>query len=190
MVYIPVVFNGGQYNSLIALALSKAGAQTKLIENTSSLSDFSLADGVVIGGGPWSLPSDYDKLSNLASILTDLSIPILGVCLGHQLIAMRFGGKIGPAKTPEFGKVVITIQDPKSPLIRNMDTTFIAWTSHNDEVQILPKDFKIIGSSEHCITQIVENSAKKIWGIQFHAEVSHTPKGDIIYQNFTDIVRT
>jgi GMP synthase (glutamine-hydrolysing) len=190
MVYIPVIFNGGQYNSLIALALEKAGAQTKLIDNTTDYDELSKADGLVIGGGPWSLPNDIEKLKILARALPRLSIPILGVCLGLQLIAHTFGGKIGPAKIPEYGKVVIEIKDPSSPLVQEMGSPFVAWSSHNDEVQQLPNGFNIVGSSEHCDTQIVENRIKKIWGIQFHAEVSHTPQGGFIYKNFTQIVKS
>ena len=189
MVYIPVIFNGGQYNSLIALALEKAGVKTKLVDNKTTKSELASADGVVIGGGPWSLPTDLDKLGNLPEAIKDLSIPVLGVCLGHQLISLLYGGKIGIAKIPEFGKVAIHIVDPSSPLIQHMGNSFTAWTSHNDEVQTLPPGFKIVGSSEHCDTQIVENLDKKIWGIQFHAEVSHTPLGEHIYQNFVNIVR-
>jgi GMP synthase (glutamine-hydrolysing) len=189
MVYIPVVFNGGQYNSLIALALEKSGVKTKLIDNKKPQSELKAADGVVIGGGPWSLPNDLEKLGSLPDSLKELSIPILGVCLGHQLVSLVYGGTIGIAEIPEFGKVTINIIDPSSQLIQNMGNSFIAWSSHNDEVQNLPSDFKIVGSSEHCKTQIVENIAKKIWGIQFHAEVSHTPLGEHIYRNFVKIVR-
>ncbi|MHA1713958.1 MAG: GMP synthase subunit A [Candidatus Ranarchaeia archaeon] len=189
MVYIPVVFNGGQYNSLIALALERTGVKTKLVENTASKSEFIEADGIIIGGGPWSLPQDLSKLGSIPVYLKELSVPILGVCLGHQLIALVYGGTIGTAKVPEYGKVRIKITDPSSPLVQDMGESFIAWSSHNDEVQKLPSGFKIIGSSEHCKTQIVENRDKKIWGIQFHAEVSHTPKGEHIYKNFIDIVK-
>ena len=106
------------------------------------------------------------------------------------MISLVYEGTIGPGTIPEYGKVDIEIKIPTSPIVQGMGQRFIAWTSHNDEVKQLPKGFQIVGSSEHCLTQIVESPVQKIWGIQFHAEVSHTPKGKYIYQNFVHIVKS
>ncbi|MHA1917459.1 MAG: glutamine amidotransferase-related protein, partial [Candidatus Ranarchaeia archaeon] len=173
MVFIPVIFNGGQYNSLIALALEKAGAKTDILPNTSTRESFSDADGLVIGGGPYSLVNEIEKLGEIPNYIKTLDIPVLGLCLGHHLIGSMYGGKIGKAPGPEFGKIEIKIIDPESVLVKGLPEKFIVWGSHNDEVSVLPEGFHVVADSETCNVEIMEHDSKQIYGIQFHPEVSH-----------------
>ncbi len=189
MVFIPVIFNGGQYNNLIALALEKAGATTDLFPNTAPRSAFHNADALVVGGGPYSLISEQDKLGELPHYLAKLDIPTLGLCLGHQLMGVVFGGEIGRAPGPEFGKVQVRVLNPDSPLVMGMPEKFLVWASHNDEISILPKGFEVVADSQTCHVEIMQNLKKSFFGIQFHPEVKHTPLGQKLFENFVNLVR-
>jgi GMP synthase (glutamine-hydrolysing) len=189
MVFIPVIFNGGQYNNLIALALEKAGAKSDLLPNTTPRSAFSHADALIIGGGPYSLVSEIDKLGEIPNYITDLEIPTLGLCLGHQLMGKMFGGEIGEAPGPEFGKVEVRVIKPESPLLVGFPDKFLVWASHNDEVSVLPQGFEVVADSKTCNVEIMQHTAKPLFGIQFHPEVKHTPLGQKIFENFVKIVK-
>ncbi|MHA2059535.1 MAG: GMP synthase subunit A [Candidatus Ranarchaeia archaeon] len=189
MVFIPVIFNGGQYNNLIALAIEKAGGKSDLLPNTTPRSAFNNADAIVIGGGPYSLVSEIEKLGEIPNYLTNLDIPTLGLCLGHQLMGKMFGGAIGKAPGPEFGKVEVRVTKPESPLLTGLPSKFKVWASHNDEVSILPQGFEVVADSETCNVEIMEHATKPFFGIQFHPEVKHTPLGQNIFENFVNFVK-
>ena len=118
-----------------------------------------------------------------------LDIPIFGICAGHQFMAMHYGGSAHPATNPEFGAVEITTTDD-SILFQNTPTTQQAFTSHNDEVDIVPSDFIITASSETCSVQAMECADKHRFGVQFHPEVTHTEHGPRIIANFVEYCRT
>ena len=113
-------------------------------------------------------------------------IPILGICFGHQIISKEFGGKVRESKYREFGLVKIKkIAD--SELTNNFFTkkgNSNVWMSHSDQVVKLPKNFKIVGSSENSKLSIIENKKKNLYGIQFHPEVTHTQNGNKLIKNF------
>ena len=112
-------------------------------------------------------------------------IPILGICYGLQLIAKLFGGKIKSSKKKrEFGRAFI-YKNRNSLLIQNfLKKNHTVWMSHEDAVIKLPKDFKNIASTKQSKLTIIENTKKKIYGVQFHPEVTHTKHGDQIFKNF------
>ena len=119
------------------------------------------------------------------SKILKLGMPVLGICFGHQIIAKEMGGKVKSAKHREFGLAKVT-ELKKSKLTKNF---FIkgnsdVWMSHADQVTKLPKNFNIIARSNNSKLCIIENIKKKVFGIQFHPEVSHTKNGKIILKNF------
>ena len=114
------------------------------------------------------------------------NVPILGICFGHQVISKELGGRVKQAKQREFGFAKL-ISLSKSRLTKdffNKKGSNSVWMSHADEVTKLAKGFKVIAKTETSKFSIVENSSKKIYGIQFHPEVTHTEKGKIILRNF------
>tara|TARA_B100000886_G_scaffold214698_1_gene148856 strand:+ start:456 stop:2015 length:1560 start_codon:yes stop_codon:yes gene_type:complete len=139
--------------------------------------------GIILSGGP--LNVYQNKKVKFSKSFLSLNIPILGICFGHQIISKELGGKVKQAKSREFGLVKV-IKVKKSILTQNFFSKKFAkvWMSHGDEVIKLPKGFKVIAKSSNSKLCMIENSKKKIYGIQFHPEVSHTINGKIILKNF------
>ena len=110
---------------------------------------------------------------------------MLGICFGHQIISKELGGKVKQSKSREFGLAKVK-KVKESILTKDFFTKNEnnVWMSHADEVTRLPKDFKVIGKTNNAKFCIVENSKKKLFGIQFHPEVTHTTKGKILLKNF------
>ena len=111
---------------------------------------------------------------------------MLGICYGLQLIAKMFGGKIKPSKKKrEFGRASL-LKKKTSPLIKKYLTKKkFVWMSHEDAVVKLPKNFKIVASTKDSKLTIIENASKKIYGVQFHPEATHTDNGQVIFKNFS-----
>jgi GMP synthase (glutamine-hydrolysing) len=147
------------------------------------------ADALVLSGGaPRVSGGDVLLLGNLGSYLDELDIPILAICVSHQFMGMHFGGKAGPADTPEFGKTEIEVID-HGVILKGLPERFIAWESHNDEVKVPPKGFKVLARSEACAVQVMEHETRPLFGIQFHPEVEHTQHGYDIFKNFIEVCR-
>ncbi|HLD19043.1 MAG TPA: glutamine-hydrolyzing GMP synthase, partial [Candidatus Nanoarchaeia archaeon] len=116
-------------------------------------------------------------------------IPILGICYGEQLIAKYAGGTVLAGKLKEFGKKELVVRKT-GRLLKNLSKKEQVWMSHGDLVTELPKDFEILGATDSCPIAAFENENRKLYGIQFHAEVVHTLSGTQILKNFVfDICR-
>lgn len=187
---IPVVNVRGQYNHLITRSLTDLDVESKLIpiSITKMELDAMKADGIVMGGGPQRIGYEEAKLQDLSNLIKELEIPILGICVTHQLIASVFGGKAGPAEYPEYGPVEVFV-DEENELFEGFDKSFKAWVTHNDEVIVLPKDFKVLAHSEKCKVQAMRHISKPIFGVQFHPEVVHTENGKLIFKNFVKVCK-
>ncbi len=185
---INVVDNGGQWTHREYRVLRDLGIECQIIANDSTSSDADNLDGLVLSGGAPSINDELDKLGNIGRFIEDHEYPILGICVGAQFIALHYGGKVGAASKPEFGKAEITVIE-NSRILKGVPKKIIAWENHNDEVKELPKDFVNIASSETCKIQVFEHRSKPIFGIQFHPEVNNTQYGKEIFQNFIEICR-
>ncbi|MGB9729275.1 MAG: GMP synthase subunit A [Thermoprotei archaeon] len=187
---IAVIGMSGQYNHLILRRVLELGGNAKffvsdVINDLSKLNGF---DGVIIGGGPLSVPF-YDKqlLNKFAIFLKTYRRPVLGICLGHQLISAAFGGEVGRAQYPEFGLTEINIIR-NNELFKGLPSKFSVWESHNDEVIKVPENIEILASSQKCNIEAISVKNMHIYGVQFHPEVEHTEYGKNIIKNFLDIV--
>ena len=121
--------------------------------------------------------------------MLDKNIPILGICYGLQLIAKLYGGKIKNSKKKrEFGRAFLYNKNYSLLTKKYLDKKRSVWMSHEDAVVKLPKNFKIIGSTSNSKLTIIENSKKKIYGVQFHPEVTHTENGKQIFKNFLFLI--
>ena len=118
--------------------------------------------GLILGGGP-----SIDDVGNAAEYIKHFDVPILGICLGHQLIAKTFGGDVSTSSTESYAQVEIDIAKSEG-LFKGIESPMAVWSSHKDEVNTLPDNFEVLG-------------------IQFHPEVHHTPKGEEIFKNFYEI---
>jgi GMP synthase (glutamine-hydrolysing) len=149
------------------------------------------ADALVMGGGPQSVRSLgalTGELRDASNLMTKIKLPLLCICVTHQLMATTFGGTTNLAKRPEFGPVEVSVSD-EDTILKGLKPSFTAWESHNDEIVAAPPGFKILANSDNCTVQAMRHEEKDVFGVQFHPEVSHTTKGVDIFKNFLKIVR-
>jgi len=179
---IAVLDFGGQYAHLIANRIRKLGVFTRIFLPDCSVEQLSNVKGIIFSGGPTSVYSPEAPQFN--EDILNANVPILGICYGHQLIAQSLGGKVSPGKINEYGISDMQIAKSDSPLLKNIPTKNRAWMSHGDQVSKLPNGFRVVASTNDCEFAAVENSERKIYGIQFHPEVKHTEYGDTLLGNF------
>ena len=192
MTVIPVVYVKGQYNHLIARRLQELGVESQLVPPSTPLSKLRAmgSDALVMGGGPQSvrsLASLPQELKDASNLMRESKLPMLCICVTHQLMATTFGGKTNLAKKPEFGPVEVYVSD-EDTILNGLKPSFTAWESHNDEVVTLPPGFKALASSDNCKIQAMRHERMNIFGVEFHPEVSHTPKGVDVFKNFLTVV--
>lgn len=189
MVKILVIDNGGQWTHREWRTLKYLDIQTKIIPNNSPV-ELILSenpDGIVLSGGSPRIGLD-GKLGNCGELIDKSDFPVMGICAGHQFIARHFNGKVEPSKIPEFGKVELKLIK-KDPLFNKIPNTSIIWTSHNDEVTILPDNFYNLGITENCEFQVIKHKSREIYGLQFHPEVEHTDYGNQFFKNFINLCK-
>ena len=177
------MFFGGQYNHLILKNLSEMGIETRNIEvyEEPEMVD-SEFDGIILGGGPQTLPRDLNSLGNSPKFSL-LNKPVLGICLGHQLLSLMHGGELGKSTVPEFGNTIIEIIN-EDTVFKGIKGKLKVWESHNVEVIKPPNGFSVIASSNNTKVQAISNERIGKFGVQFHPEVKHTEKGKEILENF------
>ena len=180
---------GSQVTKLIARRIRELGVFSEIVtpEKVSKITNYRNIKGFVFSGGPSTVTGK--KYQRIPKEIFKKNIPILGICYGLQLISKIFGGKIKPSKKRrEFGRAIL-IKRRNSPLTKNfLDKKKSVWMSHEDAVVKLPKNFKIIASTKDSKLTIIENSKNRIYGVQFHPEVTHTEKGKQIFKNFLFLI--
>ena len=141
--------------------------------------------GVILSGGPSSVLDKTSPKIKKKDIdyLIEKGIPVLGVCYGLQLLAYYYGGKIHKSKHREYGHTKIKISSA-GKLFKGTPKKLVVWMSHGDSVDFMPKEFKVTSKSESNIVSSFENDKLKLYAIQFHSEVNHTEKGEVILKNF------
>lgn len=178
-----VVFNfGGQYAHLIARRVRELGVKSELVSPDIKIEELKKLSpqAIILSGSPFSV---YDKNAPRPDPkIYELNIPILGICYGHQLIAYQLNEKVSPGKTKQFGKE--TLEIGKSSLFKGLSKKEIVWFSHGDHVDKIADGFEIIASTKSTRIAGQQNLSKKIFGIQFHPEVTHTQKGTAVLENF------
>ena len=186
---ILIIDFGSQLTKLIARRIRDIGAYSEVLtpKQISKLEDFDQIKGIILSGGPSTVTKK--KYESIPKKIFDLKIPILGICYGLQLISKIFGGKIKSSnKRREFGRAFL-IKKKHSLLTKNFfNTKQAVWMSHEDAVYKLPKNFKIIASTKNSKLTIIENTKQKIYGVQFHPEVTHTDNGKKILKNFVFLI--
>ncbi len=177
---------GSQYAHLIARRIRELGAYAIItdIKGVEDILSNSSVKAVVLSGGPLSAREFRDGLSLCGRVL-NLGIPVLGICLGHQLIAEYCGGTVEACKG-EFGKTVVRVVN-RDPLLRGWGDREVVWMSHRECVTALPDQAKALAVSESGYVAVFKLKGKPIYGVQFHPEVRHTPKGRTLLLNFLKI---
>ena len=175
---------GGQYNQLIARRVREQHVYAEIKPyNKISVDEIKGIGykGIIFTGGPNSV---YDELSpHYSADILNAGIPILGICYGCQLMAYMAGGEIRSAESgSEYGKTAVFTK--KKPLFKNVPYGSVCWMSHTDYVKTPPENFKIIANTAKCPCAAMCDEKRKLYGVQFHPEVTHTEYGKEMLSNF------
>ena len=187
---ILIVDFGSQFTQLIARRIRELGIFSEIISHKKIKSrdiDYT-GKGIILSGGPLNV-YQINKYSFDKKIIQK-GVPVLGICFGHQIISKLNGGKVKQSKHREFGLANITKKN-NSLLIKNLfkkKKSIKVWMSHADQVSKLPKNFKVIASSQNSKFAVVENKFKNYYGVQFHPEVTHTENGKKLISNFIFLI--
>lgn len=184
MIY--VLDYGSQYSHLITRRIRELGVYAELVPHNIPLLKLQTAEGIILSGGPQNLSKS--RSLRIDRKVFELGLPILGICYGMQLTAYELGGRVKAGKNREYGPTEIKIVK-KSPLFLGLSPKQMTWMSHGDQVVKLPKGFVSLASSQNCSCVAIANEKKKIYGLQFHAEVIHTKNGKRILENFLKIAK-
>ena len=165
MTRVDVIDNHGQFTHLEQRALRDMGVDVELVDNTTPPEEID-ADGLVLSGGP-----SIDRIGNCPDYL-NLDIPVLGICLGHQIIARELGGEVGEG---DYGGY---------PLVGSLAPETRVWASHADEVKRVPDGFVRTAESDVCGVEAMSDADRDLYGVQWHPEVAHTEEGEEVFENF------
>ena len=177
MTRIVVVDNHGQFTHLERRALRDLGIDTELVDNDVHPEGVE-ADGVVLSGGP-----SIERAGRSPDYL-DAGVPVLGICLGMQVMADALGGRVGPGEYGGYADVTVTIEDSDDPVVGPLAPETRVWASHADEVKELPEGFTLTGSSDVCAIESMSDTDRDLYGVQWHPEVAHTEEGEAVFEGF------
>jgi GMP synthase (glutamine-hydrolysing) len=180
---IAILDFGSQYGQLIARRVREQNVYSRIFPaciTAGELSNLPLK-GIILSGGPASVYAP--NAPRCDEEIFDLDVPILGICYGMQLGCQILGARITPAERREYGRTNLSIIDGRD-LLANLPENITAWASHGDQIDQLGGDFARLATTETCPYAAVKHKLKKFYGVQFHPEVSHTPKGPQILENF------
>ena len=183
---IVIIDFGSQITKLIARRIRDLGVYSEIVtlKNFIKLKNFENIKGLIFSGGPATVTKK--NFPNLPHDIFQKKIPILGICYGLQLITKTFKGLVSSGtKKREFGRALL-LKKKNSKLTKNFffNNKSFVWMSHQDVVTKLPKHFKQVAATKESRFTIIENEKEKIYGIQFHPEVTHTQNGKILIKNF------
>ncbi len=175
---------GSQYTQLIARRVRENKVFSKIIPYNTPAKEIAAMSpkGLILSGGPASVVAGKKSPYPDPKIFK-LGIPILGVCYGMQVIAEMLGGRVKHTKEREFGKVELFIDDNRG-LFSHLPGNFTCWASHADYVTKVPSGFNVSAHTTNTPIAAISNHKRKIFGVQFHPEVTHTERGDQIFSNF------
>ncbi len=174
---------GAQYSQLIARRVREAGVYCEIVPYDIAVEKIRAKNpkGIILSGGPKSVT--MPDAPKPADEVYQLNIPILGICYGGQLISQFFGGEVGKASSGEYGKAKMQIID-KEGIFKGLEDETTCWMSHFDLIEKAPKGFIVTASTPTCPVAAMRNTEKQMYGIQFHPEVEHTPRGKVMLKNF------
>ena len=179
-----VVDFGAQYAQLIARRVRECHVYSEIVPHNIPAAEVERRRpaGIILSGGPKSVYSvgapDVDPE------LFRLGVPVLGICYGQQLLAKSLGGEVTRTGVAEFGKTDLRVSAPDSVLFAEIPTEQQVWMSHNDAVTALPEGFRITAATAASPAAAFEDPERGFYGVQFHPEVAHTPRGMDLFKNF------
>jgi len=180
---IIVIDFGSQYSMLIARRVRECQVYCELVppdtpwERIASLNP----KGFILSGGPASVNEPGAPLA--PAYIYESHLPILGICYGMQVITKQLGGQVSPGTKQEYGHAILHLSDADSPLFAGLSTSSPVWMSHADRIEEMPPGFRVLAYTENSPFAVIGND-DRIFGLQFHPEVAHTPDGKTILKNF------
>ncbi len=175
---------GSQYTQVIARRIRECSVYSTILRFDTPAAEIARLKpaGIILSGGPSSVYAKDAPLPDRG--IFDLEVPILGICYGVQVFGHFLGGKVERGTKREYGKGTLTIRDKTCPLFKKLPKTLQVWNSHGDKLTKLPTGFKVVATSDNSEYSGLENRARRLYGIQFHPEVVHTPRGKDLLSNF------
>lgn len=178
---IDVVNNYGQFNHLIQRSL-RDRVESRLISNQTGVDEIQ-ADGLILGGGP-----TLQRAGRCQEYLNRLEIPVLGICLGMQLMGLTFGGRVETGSLGGYAHVEVEIIE-HDDILKGLPDRIRTWASHADQVVLLPENFQVLARSNVCDIEAMRHIHRPLYGVQWHPEVMHTQFGSETLENFIEICR-
>jgi GMP synthase (glutamine-hydrolysing) len=180
---ILIIDFGSQFNQLIARRVRESQVYCQIEPPNISILDIRKLkpEGIILSGGPSGI---YEKNSpKIDPAVFDLGIPVLGICYGMQFMVAALGGSVAQAQKREYGFAELRTRS-SNPLFKGVPTRTVCWMSHGDSIIQLPQGFQAIAETDNTTYAAASNMRKRLFGVQFHPEVEHTPKGRIMLRNF------
>jgi GMP synthase (glutamine-hydrolysing) len=178
---ITVLDAGGQYCHLIARKVRDLGIYAEVAASETPVSDLRGRKGIIISGGPASV---YDPSSpTIDPALLTSGVPVLGICYGQQLMAHSLGGRVQKGDRGEYGLAQLDISNSDT-ILNGIEGRQQVWMSHRDVVAQAPDGFDVLASTETCAIAAISSPSRRLFAVQFHPEVAHTPCGLTILKNF------
>ncbi len=174
---------GSQYNMLIARRVRESKVYCELLPHDTPWEKIAPLNprGFILSGGPASV---YTRNAPMApAYVYESHLPVLGICYGMQVITEQLGGKVAPGGKREYGHAVMHLSEVDSPLFAGLSESTTVWMSHGDKIEEMPPGFRALAHTENSPYAVIGNGSK-IFGLQFHPEVAHTPEGNTILKNF------
>ncbi|MGA3174332.1 MAG: glutamine-hydrolyzing GMP synthase [Syntrophorhabdales bacterium] len=174
---------GSQYTQLIARRVRELGVYCEIFPYNTDIEKIRSINpiGIVLSGGPRSVTEAEAPFCDEA--VFRLRVPLLGICYGIQLIAKLHGGEVQRSEKREYGRAHI-YRDNGSPLLEGIEDGDTIWMSHGDSIMKMPPGFAALAHSENSPYAAIGDEAGRVYGVQFHPEVHHTPKGKLVLKNF------
>ncbi|MFH1730114.1 MAG: glutamine-hydrolyzing GMP synthase [Planctomycetota bacterium] len=174
---------GSQYTQLIARRVRELGEYSEIVRHDIPAPRLAARrpKAIILSGGPASVPANGSPRCDKA--IFKLGVPVLGICYGMQLMAHTLGGRVSGADKREYGHAFVNAAK-SSRIFAGLGKKFAVWMSHGDRVEKLPRGFEVIGQSHGSPVAAMRDRSCELYGLQFHPEVVHTPKGTTILRNF------
>ena len=178
-----VVDFGAQYAQLIARRVREHNVYSEIVPHTITAAEVARRQpaAIILSGGPKSV--HVEGAPSLDAAIYDAGVPILGICYGAQLIAQQLGGEVGRGSRGEYGRTRLTAT-ANSTLLKGLPTEQDVWMSHFDAITRVPDGFIGVASSPEAPVAVLENDTRRIWGVQYHPEVVHSPFGADVMKRF------
>jgi GMP synthase (glutamine-hydrolysing) len=175
---------GGQYTQLIARRVRECGVYSEVLPYSTPLAEIrdKAPLGMILSGGPSCVTDVSAPFCDIG--VFSLGVPVLGICYGMQLTSIMLGGGVNACSLREYGRSQVAMDRRDKGLLRGLATQSYCWMSHTYQVSQMPAGFDVIAHTDHCPVAAMADETRRIYGVQFHPEVTHTEEGRKVLQNF------